>query len=216
MGRTIRLSGLPLWNRRVEMLMEILREALIVLLGRQVGPGEREINRELYLCIIHTYDARTKRSEAVPDFAPVADAPNPVLLARETAAERTKPDIRWDLVDHLAGRGIAIRPFAVECKRLGIATKSWKFNEEYATAGVARFVSNTHRYGENADCGAMVGYLQNMDYDQVRAEVNDHLKSAGLPAIGIGEGNLREVVQELNREFPDSPFRLSHFWLDMR
>lgn len=216
MSGSIRLAGLPLWNRRVEMLMEILREALTLLLGRDVSTDEPAINRELYLCIMETYGARAMRSVPVPDFAPVADAPNPALEVKETAAERTKPDIRWDLVDHLAGRGVAIRPFAVECKRLGRPTRSWKFNEEYATAGVERFVSETHRYGENSDRGAMVGYLQSMEYEDVLAEVNSHLKSVGLPTIDVGEGELRESKQELIRQFPGTPFGLIHFWLDMR
>jgi hypothetical protein len=212
----IRLSGLPLWKRRTEMLMEILREGLVLLPGRDVGIDERPLNREFYRCIMETYDSRARRSAAVPDFAPVADAPNPALEIAETVAERTKPDIRWDLVDHLAGKGIAIISFAVECKRLGASTKSWKFNEEYAIHGVKRFVSDSHRYGENADSGAMVGYLQNMDYDKVLAEVNANLRSCGLPVIDAGKGDLHESEQELNRHFPITPYRLSHFWIDLR
>jgi hypothetical protein len=136
--------------------------------------------------------------------------------AEATTAERKKPDLRWELVDHQAGRGVAFRPFAVECKRVRSSTKSWNFNREYAISGVARFVSDSHRYGENSDRGAMVAYWQGMKYEDVVAEINQHLSDAGLPGVDVGQGVPRESTQVLERAFALSPYRLTHLWVDVR
>ena len=217
MSGEIRLFGLPLWQRRASMFIGILREALELLSDRDVGQDERTLNRELFRCIMAAYEERAQRSLEVPDFAPVCDSPNPASEPEPTAAERKKPDLRWDLVDHQAGRGIALMPFAVECKRLGSPTASgWHLNEEYVISGIMRFVNVDHRYGENAPSGAMIGYWQNVDYEVVLAEVNSYIAAAGFPVLGTTSGKLRESEHSLERAFPVSPFSLRHLWLDMR
>lgn len=216
MSNGIILAGLPLWKRRSELFLNILREALELLPGKDSAENETALNRELLLCIEEVYQSRVERSLEIPDFLPVSDAPNPPLRPERTSAERMKPDIRWDLVDHEAGKGIAIRPFAVECKRLRTPTKSWNYNREYVVSGIARFASPKHRYGEHSDRGAMVGYWQGMKYRDIIANINKHLSGAGLPEISLGAGRLLESNQLLEREFPVSPYRLTHLIVDVR
>jgi hypothetical protein len=215
-GGDVILSGLPLWQRRVGMLVDILRRGLELLSDRDIANDERMLNRELFRCIMDTYAERSRHSLEVPDFAPVCDAPNPASEPEPTVAERKKPDFRWDLVDHQAGVGIALVPFAVECKRLGSPTASgFRFNREYVVSGIIRFVDTDYRYGENAASGAMVGYWQDMQYEKILSEVNSYIHAAGLPRLEAGQGKLRESEHSFARAFLQSPFSLRHLWLDM-
>ena len=216
MSGGILLAGLPLWQRRSDMFLSILREALELLPDKETASDELALNRELFRCIEEAYQIRAKHYMKVPDFYPVSDAPNPPLEPEKTTAERKKPDLRWELVDHQAGKGVAFRPFAVECKRIRANTKSTNFNREYVIEGIARFISSDHRYGEHSDRGAMVGYWQGMRHKDIIAEINKHLSAAGLPNIGVGSGKLLESDQSLEREFPVSPYRLTHLLVDVR
>lgn len=222
MSSGINLASLPLWRRRSELCLAILREALELLnrrgslAGRGSSINELDLNRELLRCILEAYQVRARRSDEIPDFYPVADTPNLPLEDRKTSAERTKPDICWPLTDHLVGISVAFRPFVVECKRVRAPSRSWNYNHEYVVSGVARFTNSTHRYGEHSDRGAMVGYWQAMDLDDVLGEINQHLSGIGLPNITLGVGSLRESRQILKRDFPLSPYSLTHLWVDVR
>jgi hypothetical protein len=67
----------------------------------------------------------------------------------------------------------------------------------------------------------MVGYIESMDFDEILHEVNSARHDALLPAILLSasvwqnHGTTR-LEQELERLFPDSPFRLWHYWVDLR
>lgn len=205
--------------RYEQSLMEIVTEGVQLLGDKDPAESEPSLNRKLYRSIISTYHRRAMRGEDVPDFAPAFDAPNPPLSYEFTPSENTRPDLRWDLVDHLSGPE-SVRSFAVECKRLrSKSAAGWRFNRAYAWYGVARFVDVDHQYGGNMASGAMVGYWQNMSRGAVLAEVNAALSRIGLPSLTFdGEpcGPLHQTDQTLTRLFDVSPFRLRHFWLDMR
>lgn len=61
----------------------------------------------------------------------------------------------------------------------------------------------------------MVGYVQRIAPDLARSEVNAHLDTAGLPALGktllVGP-HVSRCAHELSRPFAHSPFRLLHLW----
>jgi len=212
-------ARLGLASRYEQSLTEIVTEAVQLLVDKDAAEDEPSLNRKLYQSIISTYHRRRMRGEDAPDFAPAFDAPNPPLSYEFTPSENKRPDLRWDLVDHLS-EAISVRSFAVECKRLrSKSTAGWQFNKSYALHGVARFVEPDHQYGGNMASGTMVGYWQNMGRSAVLTEVNAALTSIGLPNLEFDSepsGLLHQTDQVLNRPFKISPYRLRHLWFDMR
>ncbi|MDQ2949101.1 MAG: hypothetical protein M3Y27_24710, partial [Acidobacteriota bacterium] len=67
--------------------------------------------------------------------------------------------------------------------------------------------------------GAMVGYWQSMELQQVLNEVNEEATKNALPPIvltgePLPDGHRSEHT--FNRPLPGSPFRLRHLWIDLR
>jgi hypothetical protein len=61
----------------------------------------------------------------------------------------------------------------------------------------------------------MVGYVQQIDPDAALAEINGFLDGDGVPALDSEPSPNQGVAQhhhQLNRPFPQSPFRLLHLW----
>ncbi len=204
--------------RYEQTLMDVVIEAIQLLEDKDLSENEKSLNRKLYQHILATYKARAMRGEDVPDFAPAFDAPNPPMTAEEVPSERKRPDLRWDLVDHHLDP-LSVLSFAVECKRLRSPSHGQHFNDEYAVNGIARFVNEGHRYGENMSCGAMIGYWQNMSRRAILVEVNTALTRLSLPVLTFPDdvrSSLHEADQILERTFEMNPYRLRHFWLDMR
>lgn len=212
-------ARLSLASRYEQSLMEIVAEAVQTLADNDPAENEPSLNRKLYRSIVSTCHKRRMRGEDAPDFAPAFDAPNPPLSLEFAPSENKRPDLRWDLIDHLS-EPENVRSFAVECKRLrSKSATGWHFNRSYALHGVARFVELNHQYGANMASGAMVGYWQNMSLKAVLDEINAALRSIGLPALsfnGLPSGLLHQTDQILSRSFDFSPYRLRHLWLDMR
>lgn len=201
-----------------EMLINIVIEALQLLQDNDSSENETSLNRKLYQCIIRTYSLRSARGEDIPESAPAFDAPNPPMTAAPIASEKTRPDLRWDLVDHLQDPA-SVRSYAVECKRLRTPSHGRIFTSEYALNGVARFVKDDHQYGENMASGVMVGYWQEMSREALLAEINDALADLDLPELIFDDAAARllhQASQQLARGFTISPYTLRHLWLDMR
>lgn len=213
-------SRLDLIARYEQSLMEIVTEAVQLLADKDAAENEPSLNRKLYQSIIFTYKRRRMRGEDdTPDFAPAFDAPNPPVSYEFTPSENKRPDLRWDLVDHLS-EPESVRSFAVECKRLrSNSATGWQFNKSYALNGIARFVGLDHQYGANMASGTMVGYWQNMTRNAVLTDINSALTSIGLPTLEFTDepsGLLHQTDQMLRRPFDISPYQLRHLWLDMR
>jgi hypothetical protein len=69
----------------------------------------------------------------------------------------------------------------------------------------------------------MIGYIQSMEFTDILEEVNQAInKSPVSPTVlsqppgGWIENGISELEQVLKRSFPISPFRLRHFWVDIR
>jgi hypothetical protein len=67
----------------------------------------------------------------------------------------------------------------------------------------------------------MIGYVQSMDVDAIWAEVGEQLADAGLAALPMpgphpGSTVLHSASHNLTRADARSPFRLHHFWVDLR
>jgi hypothetical protein len=214
------LARLSLWQKYERMLLETVQEALELLIDIAEDDGEVSINEKLYRALLETDKRRYRRGEPVLDQGPIYDAQMGPADPAWAAANRTRPDIRWDLQDHLAeSEAVQILPFVVECKRLRRPSDhGWVFNKAYVVHGVKRFASITHRYGANASGGVLVGYWQNMEYEAVLGEVNAALTGEGYDVISLTpvSARLGRSSQQLNRPFEVSPFHLRHYWIDVR
>ena len=78
-------------------------------------------------------------------------------------------------------------------------------------------------YAKDQDQGIMVGFIQNMDFEDILLEVNQHaaqfqptLPMLILSTEGWQEQGVNNLTQILSRNFEVSPFPLKHFWVDLR
>ena len=136
---------------------------------------------------------------------------------------RKRPDFKWRMQDDSALSPEALtKDFDIESKRLGKRTSpSWVLTRNYVTEGIIRFLSESHRYGNNASDGAMIGYVQDWDVNEILADVNHYIRAQKLYAIPPMRFNRdRKAViqtrQSLKRsEFAPSSFCLHHLWVDL-
>ncbi|SRR6266851_6011420 len=209
------------WATFKEHIASLIIEALLLLRQRNdLVKDEKKLNRLLYFCI----------EEANLNFGlplPAYDAHNPPHSEDEQKAKREDnlPDFYWTLMDHEANYNSWYRTFALECKRLDKKSKSsnWEYTEQYVMAGILRFFLEEKGYGKGCETGAMAGYIQDMEFDQILEEVNSHLTTHGpsIPHLAIPtDAWQRQGVSYLNHAFNRSYipmyFSLQHFWLDMK
>lgn len=140
-----------------------------------------------------------------------------------TPYEYKIPDFKCTLIDHAADPASCYRSFDVECKRLGNpSSRRWVLNQNYVTEGVVRFVLREGGYGRSVPSGVMIGYVQSMELDRIRKEVNEQIKAQSLTVIRLGRkgwvlGGVSELSHRLTRiEVSPTPFILKHLWVDLR
>ena len=82
-------------------------------------------------------------------------------------------------------------------------------------------MEGSHGYGQACSSGAMIGYIQNMDFDEILSEVNSTCCDKQIPGIvlsdaGWQEDGISRLDHGFERLFPISPFDLRHLWVDLR
>ena len=155
----------------------------------------------------------------MPEAANAPSAEDPDATPRE----RKIPDFQFSYLDDLEpDPDASAKHFVVECKRLGPPDpKRWVLTDNYVDHGVLRFRERTHGYGMGAESGAMVGFVQGRELDDLLADVNRRATAVGVdelspPSAGWKEGGVSSMEQSFTRGFRPSPFRLEHRWLDIR
>ncbi|MCK4341929.1 MAG: hypothetical protein KAY37_09430 [Phycisphaerae bacterium] len=215
------LFTLDTWGRHENLVLEVFQCALVRLESESELPeDERELNRKLYFRAKEENLRLTRAGRGLGSTI-IPDSPNPPIdeNAESRARESKRPDFQCELIDAQAGEYLV---YALECKRLGRPKPSgWVLNRNYTKHGVQRFMDPESGYGEGAESGAMIGYLQTMSPDEILKEVNGHAKKVNMPSIHretdewIDRGVTR-LDQTLNRMVSPSPFRLRHLWIDLR
>lgn len=221
------ISSIPFWKNYKQKIVFVIREALTMLRQKPDLPTVEQstkkpsLNREFYRCMrrvcnndaLLVYHLPVYEGQNLPDQS---DIPAP--------SETKRPDFYWHLANHLADDDEAELRFVVECKRLGSpSSSSWILNENYVLRGICRFLLDSHEYGKGDDEGGMIGYVQSMEFTDILEEVNQaarkspvHIEEIVFPVDGWIENGISELEQILERSFPTSPFRLIHFWVDIR
>jgi|SRR6266566_3107917 len=209
------------WPTFKEQIASLIFEALLLLRQQNVlVKDEKELNRLLYQCIL----------EANSNFLlppPAYDAHNPPdpEAKRKEKREDNLPDLYWTLIDHGANYQIWYRTFILECKRLDKKKKSsnWEYTEQYVITGMLRFFLDEKGYGKGCEMGAMVGYIQDMEFDQILEEINSHIATyepsiplLSKPVEGWQRQGVSYLIHSFDRSFIPEHFTLQHFWLDMK
>jgi hypothetical protein len=215
------LKSRNLWGKRKAKCLAILERALLLLRFETSLPeAEVGLNRLLYFCLLRA------TSELYPndDIAPVSECNNQPDIDDEVRAtrEQKRPDFQWIFRDkYEADPNHSSKQFVVECKRLGKPTRvDWILNRNYVNHGVCRFHDRQWAYAQRFPSGAMVGYWQSMEADEILAEVTDELRKNSLPDL-VRKGNwntcaLSQLEHSFERSFNISPFQLRHLWIDLR
>jgi len=186
---------------------------------------EDELNRELYFCLLEANRYYYELGQGI-DSPPTYDAKNQPsdVHKRKAPREEKRPDFQWGYIDNNeSDPRKSSKLFCIECKRLGQAISNWILNENYVNHGILRFVSEEHSYALDVESGAMVGYIESLDFDLILHEVNETLSklSPQLPEINSDSNGWKKdecniLQQRFERSFPITPFELKHLWIDLR
>lgn len=219
-----------LWAQQQERLMEVLSHALALLVQGEPmpDPDEEEITRRLAICCRKISFRLDKEGRGIAgelhwetkDLAQYMDTGIPVK-------EVKKPDCQYAFRDQQASRWEDHeKSLTIECKRLGRYpnsphTRKSILNQDYVKDGIRRFIDESHSYGKTAPHGIMIGYVQNMDLDDILAEVNAECKAHKIPELtlfaqGWQVGLVSHLDHQLIRAFPITSFVLRHMWTDLR
>ena len=216
-----------LWLEQQERLMDLFALALSLLeQGESLPEGpEPEITRRLAICC-HRAEYRMDREGRgisgnlhweTKDLQQYMDLSIPV---RETKA----PDCQYEFQDQQASDyGNFRKSLTIECKRLGRfhSSHTRQLNQKYVQDGICRFLDEGHSYGRLAPCGIMIGYVQNMRFDEILKEVNAECCTKRITELvlsneGWQPGFASHLNHRFDRSFPLTPFALRHIWADLR
>lgn len=231
-------ASLQLWSAFVSDVHVVIRHGLADMATGCEEHGfaamnEHELNRQLFHRLNRAAARRKKQSlgQNLPPvispnllwdlivWAEASNQPSPDDPER-VSRENKRPDFQWGFLDPDDANGR--RTYVVECKRIGSPVRSnWVFNTNYVTNGIKRFLLEEYLYGKDEVGGGMVGYMQSMDIATIRQQINAQLAIETLPELSLPQpdpefGNLRAAEQILSRQRAKAPFRLSHFWVDLR
>ena len=155
-----------------------------------------------------------QRGEYLPAFTPEAKNPPSPSDPVRTQRENKMPDMRWVFNNPQATSvDDMFKEFVVECKRLTNPRSSYA--REYVMSGIKRFIDSDWGYAQDMKSGAMVGYVQEISFDEATSSVATRNTQESLPKLQQTERNGEVSAtfdQMLNRPFPVSPFRLFHIW----
>ena len=221
-----RISRLRIWKKHELRVVDVLLVALELLRNKGNLPQKEVLlNRELYFCLLEANKKMKKSGYEYFDHIPTPEGHNPPDPDDELMAVRENkiPDFYWGYIDHTeSDPRRSARNYVIECKRLGRPLRADRiFNHNYVHKGILRFITEEHGYAKGEKSGAMVGYVQSMEFDEILCEVNDSAASFGIPDLKAPDNGWQingtsQLAHQLTRKFAFSPFQLSHFWVDLR
>nr|VFK79658.1 MAG: hypothetical protein BECKSD772D_GA0070982_105829 [Candidatus Kentron sp. SD] len=212
------LWKIPTWEQRLIHYLAVFERALVLVMQEEEPPIlEKELNRLLDLKLVDAcveLDKRQRFSHPTPETKNPSD---PEFRETQTYEEK-RPDFQWTHIDQSIPDAPVKRSFTIECKRLG---KGQNFNKKYVTRGVIRFRHPGWRYGKDLSEGLMIGYIQSGEHNGIRAKIDETLRSEDIDELTCNDSEWKKagvsrLEHRFTREFPVSPFRLIHFWLDLR
>jgi hypothetical protein len=217
------LFKLPLWETFEQRVLEVFSGGLSALAAKSKLPlQEAFLSRELFECCLEV-NHRLRRADRGVEYI-LTEVTNQPLPGDEYRAKRLdkRPDFSCGFHDDtVENYRQADYLYTIECKRLGTPSPpGWVLNRNYVEHGTSRFEHPDWGYAEGTTSGMMIGFMQSMEPDDILAEVNHHVPPfppLALPAKGwVLKGLTILTPQSFPRRIDPSPFRLNHFWIDLR
>ena len=209
-----KLTDLDLWAYYERRFIQLLREALTAFKERPSTENEPELNRQLFFAVQDVTFKALQLGEHLPAFIPEAKNPPSPSDPKRTHRENKIPDFRWAFNDPQANKPDDMRKeFVVEAKRL--TNPRSRFATGYVRCGINRFIDPDWGYAQGMRSGAMVGYVQEITFDEATSHVTGRNANESLPKLRQTERSGETSAtfdQLLNRPFPINPFRLFHIW----
>jgi len=211
-----------LWQRHDRIYCEVFFVSLQKLANEPVSGDENTISKGLCLIlsrVCFTLSQSRKREIRTPTW----EGPIQPVSEDELEAEPKRPDFACKLTNQYATSSEEYEiSLHVECKRLGFPTSSsWKLNKNYVTRGMKRFDCDSHEYGKRASSGMMIGYIIDMEPEEILEEVNrykqKHLSYFPDISMAVDEASVSRNRQNLERKHvAPKEFDLIHLWVDLR
>jgi hypothetical protein len=231
-----RISNFVSWEKHEEIILSILKVALQdLIVNPQIllsSENENNISRQLYFKIREAQRNQWKQGKRILDvYQVVYQAQNQPdeIKSHFNEVEEKIPDFQYMFKNYNEdGSDYISLSYCIECKRLGKPQKGRIFNALYVSTGILRFVSVNHSYGLNTPSGCMIGYIQNMEMDDILREVNAVASSTPIPDLHDpiphlaqmhpqwNEQGVSELTQSLVRFASRESFELRHLWVDLR
>jgi len=219
--RTLHRQAEKLWVEREARCLSIIERALSMLReANDFAETEVELNRLLYFYLLEA------SRELYPDdmISPIMECNNQPDSDDEarTRREQKRPDFQWIYLDRYElDSQRSSKQFVVECKRLGKAPRSdWVLNVNYTENGIRRFCDPDWAYAKHAPSGAMLGYWQSMELEEVLQDVDDACHLRSIPNLVLVTScsvkGISKFEHDLERPFQITPFKLHHLWIDLR
>ena len=219
-----RISYAELWNRHEGLYRGIFVKGLIRLAAEpRISGDENSVSKHLFTIVV-TVCREIANMENREVHPPTPDGLNPPVHADETqeAFTRKRPDFTCNFINPRAeSNEDYLIPFHVECKLLGEPTSpTWKLNTNYVLEGIARFDLESHKYGNRASSGMLIGYIISMTPEKIQTQVNSRIeaKLPGVPPLVFALADVPSQSQHrfARRHVMPTPFTLIHLWVDIR
>jgi hypothetical protein len=213
------------WGNHEKRVLKIFSLALQMLRDESCLPKEEnELNRKLYFLVKR---ANTKLSESnlginSPCWYEANNQPD-VDDIMHSKREDKRPDFQWGICDTNETNPDRMDKFYVlEAKRLGSpSSRKWILNENYIFHGIKRFILPEWGYSKSMSSGAMIGYVQDMELDDILNQVNDYASKEEIAKLSLSSDAWNEDINRLEHqlerpEIEPSIFDLRHIWVDLR
>lgn len=209
-------SFAELWKCHENLYKTIFCEALKRLKISQEQSNDEDAISEALCPVLNSVCFEHENDVAPPSWEkPI----QPVTKEELTGGKRRKrPDFTCNLINKSPNSSAEtyIIPFHVECKRLGKTKGSWNLNENYVIDGIDRFDSNSHEYGKRAHSGMMIGYIVNMEANDILDKVNEHISTKFQKLTFLFTNKVSTFKQKLRRmEVEPKEFTLIHLWANL-
>jgi len=207
------------WKNWEKNILEIFSMALRELITSKPLPEkENELNRKLAVIVRKCKKEWCKANDRDLQGHLIYHAkgqPGPSDASKQPG-ENKEPEFTWGFTDYLNDMD---KNYHVECKRL--TEDKYHYCSEYVKNGMRRFVEKEWSYGLGCESGLMIGYIQGMEFEDILHWVNHYTAKHSFPVLVLkGQWNKNDVSRlenVLNRpHVPISPFKLVHFWVDLR
>jgi len=203
------------WVQFVNLRIEVLCKALDLL---QVTDKmkEIEISQALYpklrfVCFNH------EENPELPKLNAEIGAVTEDELIDESINK--KPDFSYSLVNPLAESEEDYEiNLHIECKCIGFnRSPSLNLNMNYITGGIKRFDCLSHKYGNGANDGIMIGYIISSTKSDIQKVINFHLPE-NIEKLNFKTTNkVENIITKFKRTNVEPfDFNLHHIWADFK